>query len=368
MLIDPDVPPGRDETLADRAGLGDLLRTTFAALARPHDPQTGAVLPVTTVDRAAKGLADAFPGARTLIGFAADPALSPDAYRGAGFNRLLSGDCTGRLEELEKLPLGAEVLVDRVRLSADSQSRTEESLATALRFGGGQAWVWTEWDEGDRQIDGQRWAEQVIRDRPVLDDGTVLPEPAPRMFGPAYDTKAPERRAWRIEGRTWNRWLERTAAEQRADLPADGPPIVAELAAALDRLTGWGFGETLLSTPAKSLTKQEDRLATLAAAAEPGVRGLLMLFDAPLAGLPAEATERFLSLCRRLIEGGNTVVVAGSEPGLCEAADYLVELGQTENGEGGCVLFAGPPQQIAAASDSRIAPFLHFANDPPVAA
>ncbi|NNJ24150.1 hypothetical protein [Alienimonas chondri] len=359
ILIDLDQPPAKDETLADRAGLGDLLRTAFAALARPHDPATGAVLPVTRADVAAHGLTAAFPDARTLIGFAADAALSPEAYRGAGFNRFVAGAETGRLEDAEALPAGAAVLVDRVKLSPSSLERTEESLSTALRFGGGRAVVWTEWPEGDREIDGRTWVEQIVRDRAVLDDGAVLPGPTPRLFSASFGPKEIGRRAWRFEGDTWDQWLAQTGKNLRKTLPTDGPPAVSQLAVALDRLDGWVLAGTPLNTPASSLNGAENRRALLAAAADPGMRGLLMLFDAPLAGLPAEDAERFQSLCRSLTDGGNTVVAAGSEPALCRAADRLVELGPGAGADGGRVLFAGPPDEIANAEGSILAPFLH---------
>ncbi|QDT16069.1 excinuclease ABC subunit UvrA [Alienimonas californiensis] len=365
ILVDPDQPPGRGETLADRAGLGDVLRTAFAALATPHDPTTGAPLAVTRADLAAADLIAARPNARGQIAFPADAALSADAYRGAGFNRYLADAATGRLEDAETLPSGAEIIVDRVKLSADAADRIGESLAAALRFGGGRATVWLETEEGPRTIDGKRWAPHVVRDRPVLDDGTVLPPATPRLFSPSFDRKDVARRAYRVDGQTWDRWVERSAADLRTELPADGPPAVAALAAALERLANWGLADRPLGEPAAALSRADDRRAALAAAADPGVRGLLVLLDAPLAGLEEADGERFLALCRSLTDGGNTVVAAGSESTLCRAAALLVELGPGAGPEGGRVLFAGPPGEIGTVDGSLLAPYLR-ADPPPV--
>ncbi len=361
-LIAPDDRPARGETLADRAGLGDLLRTAFAALATPHDPETGEPLHVTRADVAAADLAAAFPNRRALLGFAADAALSADAYRGAGFARFLADDATGRLDDRSDptttLPPGAQVIADRVKLSADAADRTAESLTTALRFGAGRASVWIESDDGSLEIDGRRWERRTVRDRPVLDDGTLLPPPTPRLFSPAVDPHDLARRAYRADGLAWKRWIARSADDLRAALPHGGPPVVRDLAAALERLAGWGLAGRPLDQSASSMSAAVDRRATLAAAADPGVRGLLMLFDAPLAGLEDEDATRFLALCRSLTDGGNTVVAAGSEPALCRAADWLVELGPGAGAEGGRVLFSGPPEEIGKADGSVLAPFL----------
>ncbi|MFH5805052.1 hypothetical protein [Alienimonas sp. DA493] len=367
ILVDPDQPPGRGETLADRAGLGDVLRTAFAALATPHDPATGAPLAVTRADLAAADLVAAHPDARGQIAFPADAALSAEAYRGAGFNRFLAGEATGRLEDVDALPERAEIVVDRVKFSPEAADRIGESLAAALRFGGGRATVWVEAADGPREIDGKCWAPRVVRDRPVLEDGTVLPPATPRLFSSSFDKKDVARRAYRVDGRPWDAWLERSAEQLRADLPPDGPPAATALAAALGRLADWGLGDCPLGEPAAALSRADDRRATLAAAADPGVRGLLALFDAPLAGLEPEDAERFLALCRSLTEGGNTVVVAGSEPALCRAADRLVELGPGAGPEGGRVLFEGPPGEIDGADGSLLAPYLRDEPSPPPA-
>ena len=94
VLIDPDSPPGRGDTLADRAGLGEPLRAAFAALATPADPATGAALEVKPAADHAAALGERHDGARAMIGFAADPALSAGGYAGAGFSRYIDGDAT----------------------------------------------------------------------------------------------------------------------------------------------------------------------------------------------------------------------------------------------------------------------------------
>ena len=391
FLVDPDDPPARGADLASRAGLDEPLRAAFAALAEPWEPTTGEPLAVTTAADAAAALVADHPGGRAMLGFAADTALSADAYRRAGFGRFLAAGATGKLEDVTELPADAAVLTDRVKLSGERVDRIGESLALALRFGGGRATAWVAEDGGEVQIDGKRWAAVVVRDRPVLADGTVLPPPTPSLWASAAKcptcggrrvTKVGGKRrlcptcggtrlhpavaAYRVAGSRFAEWKAMTAADLAAALPADGPPVVAHLAAALDRLGKWGLDRLPLDTPAAGLSRADDRRAVLAAAADPGVRGLLCLFDAPLAGLGEDDAGRFLALVRRLTAGGCTVVAASSDTILCDAADRLVELGAGAGADGGRVLFAGPPGELTGCGDSVLAPFLsHPAGPPP---
>ena len=390
FLVDPDDPPGRGDDLVRRAGLDDPLRAAFAALAEPCEPTTGEPLRVTTAADAAAALVADHPGGRAMLGFAADPALSADAYRHAGFGRFVAAGTTGKLEEVSDLPAGAAVLADRVKLTEDGADRVAESLALALRFGGGRATAWVADDAGAVEVDGKRWAAVVVRDRPVLADGTVLPPPTPSLWASAV--KCPtcggrrvmgaggQRRlcptcggtkrhpavfAYRVAGVQFAEWKAMTAADLAAALPADGPPVVAYLATALERLAEWGLDRVPLDTPAAELSRADDRRAVIAAAADPGVRGLLCLFDAPLAGLGGDDAARFLALVRRLTDGGCTVVAASSDPVLCEAADRLVELGPGAGADGGRVLFAGVPSELAGCDGSVVAPFLSNPAGPP---
>ena len=399
VLVDPDDPPRKGDTFADRAGLAEPLRAAFAALAEPWDPATGEPLAVTDAAAATAELVAEFPGRKAMIAFDADEALSPGAYRATGFARFLLGGESGRLEDAAEIVRSTQIVADRVSFKPDSADRTAESLSTALRFGGGRATMWVAAGDGEtgvggapREIDGRPWLDRIVRDRPVLHGGVVLPPPTAALWSGGAAGRCPRCRAkgagkksctvcgglgvhpavfaYRVAGEAFAEWHRKTAAELRAALPADGPPVVAHLAAALERLGGWGLGGVPLGTPATHLSPAEDRRAVLAAAADPGVRGLLVLFDAPLAGLEEEDVGRFLSLCGRLTDGGCTVVAASSRPSLCREADLLVELGPGAGADGGRVLFAGPPEEIGACDESRLAPFLSESDElpPPAAA
>jgi excinuclease ABC subunit A len=59
----------------------------------------------------------------------------------------------------------------------------------------------------------------------------------------------------------------------------------------------------------------------------------------------------------RLVDAGHTVLVVEHHPHLLAACDWLVELGPGGGPDGGRVIAAGPPQDVAA-GDTPSAPYL----------
>jgi hypothetical protein len=68
----------------------------------------------------------------------------------------------------------------------------------------------------------------------------------------------------------------------------------------------------------------------------------------------------------RFVDAGNTVVVIEHEMDVVAGADWVIDLGPGAGTQGGQVVAAGTPEQVAAARDSRTAPYLraHLAREP----
>ncbi|MGH7292320.1 MAG: hypothetical protein ACREJT_13975, partial [Myxococcota bacterium] len=60
----------------------------------------------------------------------------------------------------------------------------------------------------------------------------------------------------------------------------------------------------------------------------------------------------------RLVDAGNTVVVAEHDMGVVAGADWVIDLGPGAGDAGGRVVAAGTPEDVASAGDSRTAPYL----------
>ena len=59
-----------------------------------------------------------------------------------------------------------------------------------------------------------------------------------------------------------------------------------------------------------------------------------------------------------LVESGNTVIVVEHEMKVVAASDWVIDIGPGAGEEGGQIVAAGPPSEVARSSGSRTAPYL----------
>ena len=63
-------------------------------------------------------------------------------------------------------------------------------------------------------------------------------------------------------------------------------------------------------------------------------------------------------MLHRLVDEGNTVIVIEHNLNVIAEADYIVDLGPEAGAEGGKIVAAGTPEEVARSKQSRTAPFL----------
>ena len=59
-----------------------------------------------------------------------------------------------------------------------------------------------------------------------------------------------------------------------------------------------------------------------------------------------------------LVEAGNTVIVVEHDMRVVAGSDWVIDIGPGAGEDGGRVVAAGPPAQVAQAKGSRTAPYL----------
>ncbi len=112
-----------------------------------------------------------------------------------------------------------------------------------------------------------------------------------------------------------------------------------------------GLGYLGLGQPAHTLSGGEAQRVKLAAALGQTTRGnSLFILDEPTSGLHAVDVQRLLSVLRRLVAAGHTVVLIEHNTDIIRAADWVLDLGPEAGPHGGDIVTAGPPQQIAEAT------------------
>ncbi|HYG07497.1 MAG TPA: excinuclease ABC subunit UvrA [Stenotrophomonas sp.] len=175
--------------------------------------------------------------------------------------------------------------------------------------------------------------------------------PCPACHGSRYNAKTLEVE-W--NGRNIAQVLALTVEEALAFFDGQ-PPIVRPLALLRDI----GLGYLRLGQPATELSGGEAQRIKLATELQRSQHGdTLYVLDEPTTGLHPLDVDRLMLQLHGLVDAGNTVVVVEHEMRVVADSDWVIDMGPGAGDQGGQVVAEGPPAQVAAAADSRTAPYL----------
>jgi len=156
----------------------------------------------------------------------------------------------------------------------------------------------------------------------------------------------------RLRGRNIAEVLEMTVIEALSHFVDD-----ARLSTPLQMLEEVGLGYLQLGQSATTLSGGEAQRLKLAAELMPAKKKApgetLYLLDEPTTGLHFHDVARLSSILGRLADAGHTVVVVEHHPDVIKCADYIVDLGPEGGPDGGLVVAAGTPEQVAACEESH---------------
>jgi excinuclease ABC subunit A len=123
---------------------------------------------------------------------------------------------------------------------------------------------------------------------------------------------------------------------------------VPKLRVLLEILNDLGLGYVKLGQAANTLSGGEaQRLKLAVELAKPQAPHTLYLFDEPTTGLHFGDVERLLSAFFRLRDAGHSVIVVEHHLGVLAAADWIIDLGPGGGVNGGRLVGAGTPKQLA---------------------
>jgi excinuclease ABC subunit A len=133
----------------------------------------------------------------------------------------------------------------------------------------------------------------------------------------------------------------------------------AGIARALGVLREVGLGYLRLGQAATELSGGEAQRIKLATELQRAQRGgTLYVLDEPTTGLHPSDVEKLLRQLDGLVDAGNTVIVVEHEMRVVSNSDWVIDIGPGAGDEGGCVVAAGTPEDIASNTKSRTAPYL----------
>ncbi|GAB3226162.1 excinuclease ABC subunit UvrA [Hymenobacter seoulensis] len=128
---------------------------------------------------------------------------------------------------------------------------------------------------------------------------------------------------------------------------------------ALTVLREVGLGYLRLGQPATELSGGEAQRIKLATELQRAQRGnSLYILDEPTTGLHPSDVEKLLAQLNGLVEAGNTVLVVEHDMRVVASSDWVLDIGPGAGDEGGRVVVAGTPAEVARAKESRTAPYL----------
>jgi len=114
-----------------------------------------------------------------------------------------------------------------------------------------------------------------------------------------------------------------------------------------------------LGQPATTLSGGEAQRVKLAAELSKVATGkTLYILDEPTTGLHFADIEKLLQVLMKLRDAGNTLVVIEHNLEMIKCADWIIDLGPEGGEQGGEIVGAGAPEQIAALPNSYTGQYL----------
>jgi excinuclease ABC subunit A len=257
-------------------------------------------------------------------------------------------DAIGRLVCVDQKPIGR---------TPRSNLATYTGLFDAVR----QRFAATP-DARRRRYDAGRFSFNVAKGRCPTCDGEgfvsvellFMPDvyaPCPACHGSRYN---PQTLEVRYRDRSIADVLALTV-EEAGRFFADEPQVRR----ALDALQAVGLGYLRLGQPATELSGGEAQRIKLATELQRLQHGrTLYVLDEPTTGLHAADVHKLMTQLDGLVEAGNTVVVIEHDMSVVACCDWVIDMGPGAGGDGGQVVDAATPEEIAARAVGATAPYL----------
>lgn len=165
----------------------------------------------------------------------------------------------------------------------------------------------------------------------------------------------PEALAWKFRGNSLPELFAKSVDELLELLPEAEKSediALAETRNRLRYLREVGLGFLTLDRQSRTLSGGEVQRVNLTACLGASLSNTLFILDEPSVGLHPRDLAKMISILKKLVAGGNTVVVVEHDESVMRAADYLIEIGPRPGAGGGNLVYAGEPDGILRRTDS----------------
>ena len=142
-------------------------------------------------------------------------------------------------------------------------------------------------------------------------------------------------------------------------------PVAKKVAERLQPLVDVGLSYIKLGQSSSTLSggeSQRIKLAYFLSMSESVVKGkpqrILFIFDEPTTGLHFYDVEKLLKSFDALLAKGHTIIVVEHNLDVIKSADWIIDLGPEAGDDGGNLVFAGRPEDLAKCKESHTAAYL----------
>jgi excinuclease ABC subunit A len=135
-------------------------------------------------------------------------------------------------------------------------------------------------------------------------------------------------------------------------------PILKEVNDRLNFLENVGLDYLTLSRASGTLSGGEAQRIRLATQIGSNLSGVLYILDEPSIGLHQRDNDRLIGSLKKMRDLGNTLIVVEHDEDTMRAADYLIDVGPGAGHQGGQIVAAGTPEEVAADEHSLTGQYL----------
>ncbi len=153
--------------------------------------------------------------------------------------------------------------------------------------------------------------------------------------------------------------LDMTVNQAIEFFEGEGSTGARRVARKLQPLSDVGLGYVKLGQTSSSLSGGESQRVKLAwFLSQEKSDPTLFIFDEPTTGLHFHDIATLMRSLRSLVEKGHTVLIIEHNLDVVKCADHVIDIGPEGGDEGGRVVAAGPPEEIAACPESYTGKYL----------
>lgn len=135
-------------------------------------------------------------------------------------------------------------------------------------------------------------------------------------------------------------------------------PILKEIRERVQFMQDVGLGYLELGRAANTLSGGEAQRIRLATQIGSGLQGVLYVLDEPSIGLHQRDNDKLIGTLKHLRDLKNTVLVVEHDEDTMRESDYIIDIGPGAGKNGGRLMAAGTPEEVAANNDSITGKYL----------